>query len=165
MHRSPRTWFMAGVAVCVALLLAAYYFQHAGGLEPCPLCISQRIVVLVTGVVFLIAALHNPRARALRIYAWLGGITALSGAAISARHVWLQYLPKDAVPSCGPGLEYMLQNFPLSQVIPFFFSGTGDCAEVDWRFAGLTMPGWLLLIFIGLAVLSLVQLRNLPRRR
>ncbi len=144
----------------MGLLGMAAYFQFVGGLDPCPLCISQRIGVLLTGLVFLIAGLHNPGPTGIKRYAILGTITALLGASISTRHVWLQHLPPDQVPECGPGLEFIFQNFPLSETIKLMLSGTGDCAKVDWTLLGFSMPAWTLVAFLMLAVLSLLQIWN-----
>jgi len=157
---NPRIWFFLGFIGCVFLLAMGAYFQFVDGLEPCPLCISQRIAILLTGVVFLLAAVHNPGQSGGRIYAILGGVTSLLGGAVSTRHVWLQHLPKDQVPECGPGLEYMFQNFPLSATLKLMLSGTGDCAEVTWSFLSLSMPAWTLVAFLMLATLSLLQIRN-----
>lgn len=157
---NPRIWFFLGFFACVFLLAMGAYFQFVDGLEPCPLCISQRIAILLTGIVFLIAAIHNPLQSGVRVYAILGAVTALFGGAISTRHVWLQHLPKDQVPECGPGLEYMFQNFPLSATLKLMLSGTGDCAEVTWSFLSLSMPAWTLVAFLMLATLSLLQIWN-----
>ena len=134
------------------------YFQFVEGLDPCPLCISQRIAILLTGLVFLSAAIHNPGQNRVKIYAIIGAATALCGAAISTRHVWIQHLPPDQVPECGPGLDYVLQNFPLFETIKLMLSGTGDCAKVDWTLLGFSMPAWTLLAFLMLATLSLLQI-------
>jgi len=158
---NARIWFLLGFAGCVFLLGMGAYFQFVGGLDPCPLCISQRLAILATGIVFLIAALHNPGPDGVKRYSLLGTITALCGAAISTRHVWLQHLPPDQVPECGPGLEYVLENFPLSETIKMMLSGTGDCAKVDWTLFGFSMPAWTLLAFLMLATLSLLQRWNL----
>jgi disulfide bond formation protein DsbB len=124
------------------------------------LCISQRLAILATGIVFLIAAIHNPQQTGTTRYAIAGAITALMGASISTRHVWLQHLPPDEVPECGPGLEYMLQNFPLFDTLKLMLSGTGDCAKVDWTLFGFSMPAWTLLAFLMLATLSVLQIWN-----
>ena len=144
------------------MLAIGAYFQLIEEMEPCPLCISQRIAILVTGIVFLIAAIYNPKHRGLKIYSTLGVITALCGAAISTRHVWIQHLPPDEIPECGPGLGYVFENFPLLDTIKLMLNGTGDCAEILWTFLGLSIPGWTLVAFLGLAVLSLVQRWNTP---
>lgn len=159
---APRLCFLAGFLFCLALLLAALYFQFAGGLEPCPLCISQRIMVLAVALVLLAAVLHNPGAGGVRAYAVAGFAVALAGAFVSGRHVWLQHLPPDEVPACGPGLEYMFQYFPLTDTLHAMLTGTGDCAKVDWTLLGLSMPAWLLVCFLGLASLSLAQWWNAP---
>ncbi len=157
---NPKIWFLLGFLGCMSLLAMGAYFQFVDGLEPCPLCISQRIAILLTGLCFLIAALHNPPAAGIKIYAILGALIALSGGAISTRHVWLQHLPPDQVPECGPGLEYVFQNFPLSATIKLLLSGTGDCAEINWTLLGFSMPAWTLLAFLMLASLSLLQIWN-----
>ena len=142
------------------MLATGAYFQFVEELEPCPLCISQRIAILVTGVVFLIAAIHNPKACGLKFYSILGTITALFGAGISTRHVWVQNLPPDEVPECGPGLEYVFENFPLMDTNKLMLNGTGECAAVLWTFLGVSIPGWTLVAFVALAILSLLQQWN-----
>ncbi|WP_082081716.1 disulfide bond formation protein B [Methylocucumis oryzae] len=159
---TPRLWFFWGFLACTGLLLTAMYFQLVDGLEPCPLCISQRIAVFLVGVCFLSAAIHNPKDTGIKIYALLGALAALGGASISTRHVWLQHLPPDQVPECGPGLDYVFNNFPLSATIKLLLSGTGDCAKVDWTLLGFSMPAWTLVAFLSLAVLSLAQYWNRP---
>jgi disulfide bond formation protein DsbB len=159
---SARACFLLAFLFCAGLLASALYFQFAGGLEPCPLCISQRIMVLAVALVLLAAVLHSPGKLGMRVYAILGALTALGGASISGRHVWLQHLPPDQVPACGPGLEYMFKNFPLSDTLRAMVSGTGDCAKVDWTLLGLSMPAWVLICFLGLAAWSLAQFWNAP---
>ena len=147
-----------GFLACVVLIGVALYFQYVEYLEPCPLCIVQRLIVIAIGVVFLIAAIHNPAGWGRRIYD--AGLVVLSvlGAAVAGRHVWLQNLPLDQVPECGPGLEFLLKRFTLDQVLHKVLSGSGECAEVVWSFLGLSIPGWTLVAFSGLAILSLVLL-------
>lgn len=155
---APRIAFLLGFAACDLLLGIAAYFQFSEGLEPCPLCISQRLMVLAVGLVMLIAGLHNPKKASMqRIYGWVGCAVALAGAGVSGRHVWLQHLPEDQVPACGPGLEYMLKHFPLGETLQAMLTGTGDCAKVDWTMLGLSMPAWVLMAFLGLALWSGLQ--------
>lgn len=161
---SPRFCFLLAFLFCLGLLVTAAYFQFTQGLEPCPLCISQRIMVLAVALVLLAAVLHNPGAKGLRGYAVAGCVTALLGASVSARHVWLQHLPPEEVPACGPGIEYMFQYFPLSDALRAMLTGTGECAKVDWTLLGLSMPAWVLLCFLGLAAFSLAQWWNAPPR-
>lgn len=160
-HRRLCNGLLAGV--CAALMAYALYSQHILGLEPCPLCAIQRMAMLVTGLVFLLAFIHGPGQTGARVYALLVALTAGAGATVAARHVWLQNLPPEDVPACGPGLEYMLDVFPLSDALRMIFTGSGECAEVMWRFLGLTMPGWVLLSFAGLIVAALFV--NLPSAR
>ncbi len=163
--QTSRRVYLVGMLMCVALLLAAAYFQHILLLEPCPLCILQRLMVMVTGGVFLLAFLHNPRGLANRIYGGLIVISTMIGAGISTRHVWLQNLPPELVPSCGPGLNFMLENFPLRRTIELVFRGSGECAEVDWSLLGLTIPAWTLIAFVVLGVLGLNRLLSQSRGR
>lgn len=153
---TPRLWFFLGFTGCCLLLAAGAYMQFVLELEPCPLCISQRLAILATGLIFLIAAIHN---RATRIYAVIGAISALMGASISARHVWLQHLPPDQVPECSPGLEYVFQHFPLADTIKLMLTGTGECAQIDAIFLGLSIPAWTLLAFLLLAGFSLAAMK------
>lgn len=154
---STRSIFGFGFLFCAAMLAIAGYFQIVDNLEPCPLCILQRVFTLIVGVVFLFAFIHNPRQLGIRVYGCLAGLIALVGAAISARHVWLQNLPEDQVPSCGPGLNFMLENFPLNDAINMVLRGSGECAEVLWTFMGISIPGWTFVAFVLLAIASLSQ--------
>ena len=157
---NARICFLLGFLICGVLLAIAVYFQLVDGLEPCPLCISQRLVILLIGLVFLVAGLHNPKQTGIKRYALVGTVVALLGASIASRHVWLQHLPPEEVPECGPGLAYMFQYFPLFDTLKLMLSGTGDCAKVDWTMLGFSMPAWTLLAFIMLAILSFLHIWN-----
>ena len=146
---------LAGACLCAAMMAFALYAEHVLFLDPCPLCIFQRIAVIVLGLGFLVAGLHDPRGIGRWIYAGWTGLAALSGAALAAWHVRLQNLPADEVPACGPGLNYMLDNFPLSDALGMVFKGSGECAEVSWRLLGLSMPAWVLIGTLGLGVAAL----------
>lgn len=147
-----RVHHLAGFLFTAMLLATALWFQFQDGLEPCPLCISQRIAMLGTGLVMLAGVLHNPEKTGMRIYAGLALAIALAGACISLRHVWLQHLPPDEVPACGPGIGYMFDNFPMADIIKAMLNGTGDCAKVDWTLLGFSMPAWVLLCFLVIAL-------------
>lgn len=147
---TQRSIFFYGFLCCVALLVTALYFQYGLGLEPCPLCIFQRYFVVLLGILMLAGGVHNPRLGWRRTYGVLISIVAALGVAVAGRHVWLQNLPPDQVPECGPGLEYMLEAFPLTDALAMVFKGSGECAEVQWQFLGLTIPGWTLLVFLGI---------------
>ena len=152
---TPRVWFLFVVLSCACLLGYALYNQYVDYLDPCPLCILQRVVFVWMGVVALLAVLHNPGRTGQLIYAWLVGLGAAVGALIAGRHVWLQNLPAGEVPECGPGLNYMLENFPLTDVLSTVLYGSGSCAEVKWEFLGLSMPMWTLVWYIGLGLMTL----------
>lgn len=147
---SYRTIFLVGFLICAGLLAFALYAEYGLGMTPCPLCIFQRIAFLVMALFFLIGGLHAPRGRGRRVYAWGVLAGALGGAITAGRHLWLQSLPADQVPSCGPGLGYMLDAFPFSKMLKLVFTGSGECARVE-PILGLPMPLWSLLWFIVLA--------------
>lgn len=137
---------------CAGSLGFAYYAQYYLGFEPCPLCIFQRLALLVVTLMFLVATLHNPRDWGAKIYGVLIGLAAGVGAGIAARHVWLQHLPPEEAPRCGPSLEYMFEAFPLNETIHEVLTGSGECAKVDWTLLGFSMPEWTLLMFVVLVV-------------
>ena len=160
---NKRIAYLLGALICAALLGFGLYLQHVEGLEPCPLCVFQRVAFIALGLVFVVAALHGPGKTGAAVYALLGGLFALTGAGIAARHVWLQSLPPDQVPACGPGLSYMLEQYAVTRMLAKVLSGSGECAEAGWRFLGLTIPGWSLLWFVLLGI-ALVWLAMRSRR-
>ncbi|MGB3840791.1 MAG: disulfide bond formation protein B [Rhodanobacter sp.] len=156
---SYRFSFAVGFLVCAALMGFALYAEYAWEMTPCPLCIFQRVGFIVMGVFFLLGALHAPRGGLRWIYAagvWLG---AVFGIVVAARHLWIQSLPADQIPSCGPPLDYMFSAFPFAKVLRMVFAGSGECAAVE-PILGLPMPAWTLLWFVLLAVLTVVAVRR-----
>ena len=152
MRITRRNLLLTGFLFCVLLIAYALYTQYVLGLEPCPLCILQRVAVITLGLSFLFMALKHPQTKQSKFFAsLLLTIISSAGVGIAARHVWLQNLPPDKVPGCGPGLDFMMANFPLSEVFQMVFSGSGECAEISWSFAFLSMPAWVIiwLIFLG----------------
>jgi protein dithiol:quinone oxidoreductase len=158
---SRRTVNASAFAFCAAMMGYAYYAQFALELEPCPLCIFQRVFMIITGIFFMLVALHDPGRIGRMIYTGLLTLATAGGAAIAGRHIWLQSLPPDQVPVCGPGLDYMLEVFSYSETLAMVFTGSGECAEVKWTLLGFSMPVWVLAAFIGLGVVGL--LNNLRR--
>jgi len=150
-YLQPRAGYLAGFLVCAGMIAFALYLQHFEGQEPCPLCILQRVAWITLGSLFLVAAIHGPARVGAAVYGALLILVAGSGAAIAGRHVWLQNLPRDQVPACGPDLDYMLRQFPLSETLRRVLSGTGECAESGWTFLDLSIAGWSLvwLLLIG----------------
>lgn len=146
----PRFLNFAGFLACAGLLAYAYFAQFHLGLEPCPLCIFQRVGVIAVGAFFLLAAIHGPAKTGRRIYGGLIAVSALAGGAVAAWHVYLQQLPADQVPACGPGLDYMMDVFSFGETLRMVFSGSGECALSDWSFLGLSMPTWVLIAFVML---------------
>ncbi|HUX72874.1 MAG TPA: disulfide bond formation protein B [Steroidobacteraceae bacterium] len=139
-----------GFLVCVGLLCYAYFAQYVLHLDPCPLCIFQRVGIFATGAVFLAAAAHAPRRGGRRVYAALLALTALATSGVAVRQLYIQSLPPDAAPTCGASLRFMLQVLPLKDVLVKVLAGSGECAKIDWRFLGLAMPAWVLISAAGL---------------
>lgn len=157
MKMSPRMVNFLGAAACALLLGYAYYLQYYRGLEPCPLCIFQRVAFFSLGVIFLIATLHNPGRIAARVYGALLGLTALTGVGLAARHIYIQAQPVGSVPACGATLNYLMDVFPMTDVIRKVLTGSGECAKVDWTLFGLSMPVWTLGAFLALGAWGVSQ--------
>lgn len=155
-----RIAYLLGALVCAGLMGWALWLQYGLELEPCPLCVFQRIAVITTGVVFLIAAFHNPERVGATFYAALTVIVSGTGAALAAWHVWIQAQPKGAVPACGMGLNYMLETMPLTDVIGKVLRGSGECAEQGWLFMGLAIPSWTFVFFIAMIAAALALIRR-----
>jgi disulfide bond formation protein DsbB len=154
---------LLGFLACVCLLAYAYYAQFVMHLEPCPLCIFQRIGIFVLAVIFLIATLHEPAAFGRRVYALLLSLVALATIGVALRHLYIQSLPPDAVPACGASLEFMLKVFSLSEVLVKVLTGSGECAKITWEFLGLAMPAWVLISALVLGAWGLwANLRHQP---
>jgi len=134
------------------MLAYALYAQYRLGLEPCPLCIFQRVALIALGVVFLAAALQHPRGAGRYVYATLIGAAALTTAALAVRHLYIQSQPPGSIPSCGAPLDVMLRFSPLTEVLRKVLTGGGECSQVNWSFAGLAMPGWVLVAALVLGV-------------
>lgn len=141
----------------------ALFLQYVEHQDPCPLCMVQRVIFIAIMIVFILAALHGPRRAGERVYAALILVLSLTGVGVAARHIWIQNLPKDQVPACGPGLDYMLETMPMSHVLKELMHGSGECAEKGWTFLTLGIPQWSLLCYIALgvwAVLITIRVRQ-----
>lgn len=155
MKLSNRTLFSLGALASALLLGSGYYLQYFQGQDPCPLCLVQRGFYYAFGAVFLAAALHDPARAGAIAYSIAGLVFALGGAGVATRQVWLQHLPPDKVPACGPDLFYMLENFPLARALEKLFVGSGQCAEVKWRFLGFSIAEWSLGWFAAFALYAI----------
>jgi len=149
---NPRLLLALPALACTGLLGYGYYLQYVDSQDPCPLCLVQRGFYYGVLVVFAIAALHSPARTGKAIYCAAATLLALGGLGVAARQVWLQHLPADQVPACGPDLFFMMENFPLGRMLEKLFMGSGQCAEVTWRFLGLSIAEWSLAWFAALAV-------------
>jgi len=159
-----RTLNLLGFVCCVGLLGYAWYAQGVLRVEPCPLCIFQRIGVALTGLVFLVAGLHAPRGWGARVYGCLIALAAVATMAVAARHGWIQHLPEGAVPACGAGLKFLMEEFPVAEVVRKVLNGSGECHAVNWTFLSLAMPTWVLLCAVALGLLGLYANLRAPAR-
>ena len=158
---SARWLYLAGALVIGALFGAALYLQYVLHQIPCPLCMIQRAIFTAMLVLFALATLHNPKRTGAWIYGVLLTLLALGGVGVATRHIWLQHLPKDQVPACGPGLDYMLQNFPMADVWQELMHGSGECAAKGWTFLTLGIPEWSLIWYVLLGTWAmLIALRK-----
>jgi disulfide bond formation protein DsbB len=155
-----RIGYVLGFLVCLGLLGWAYYLQYGMDLEPCPLCIIQRVCFAGMGLVFLVAIFHTPGRAGATVYALLQLLIGGFGAAVAMRQVWIQSLSKGEVPSCGMSLDYMLETLPLTETIRKVFEGSGECAEKAWVFLHLSVAGWALVFFIALVVAGFALIRR-----
>lgn len=154
---AQRTLFGVIFLACCALLGFGYYLQYVRHIDPCPLCMVQRLFFLATGLTALVAAMHGPGVTGARVYAAFVILWGIGGGATAARQVWLQHLPADRVPECGPGLEFILQVYPLLDALEKIVKGSGECAEVVWTFLSLSIPEWAL-IWFSIVVLAAATL-------
>jgi disulfide bond formation protein DsbB len=161
----PRLLYAVPALACAGLLGFGYYLQYFDNQDPCPLCLVQRGFYYGVIVVFVIAALHAPKKTGHAVYCAIAAVLALGGFGVAARQVWLQHLPKDQVPACGPDLFFMMENFPLRRIFEKLFLGSGQCAEVNWRFLGLSIAEWSLACFMALALYALWLGLGLGKRR
>ncbi len=158
-------WYFFGFLVAVTMMGAALYFQHVLYLEPCPLCIFQRLAVIAIGFICLVAMLHNPSGWGKRFYALIISATSLIGLGVALRHSYLQRFPPSEYAECGPGLEVWLETLPLTKTLEKVLQGTGDCSNVVMRFLGLSIPEWTALAFLAFALFGLIALFSRARRQ
>ncbi len=147
---APRIVFLLLFLFTAGLMAFGYYLQYVVGLEPCPLCMTQRVFIVASGLMCLFAAVLGTRLGVRRSAGVVVPLLCLIGSGFSGRHLWLQSLPEDQVPACGPSVDYLLDNFPVSEALEILLRGNGNCAQVDWSLFGLSIPGWTLLAFIGI---------------
>jgi disulfide bond formation protein DsbB len=164
MRPAIRLTFAFVFVACVGLLAMALYLQEEMGLEPCPMCILQRYAFVAIGLVALVGALHGPAGAGLKVYAVLVALLAIAGGSVAVRQSWLQHHPPP-VSSCGTDLEFLVNNFPISQALPKIFAGSGDCAAVHWRLLGMSIAEWALVWFVIFLLIAVwLAMRRSPRR-
>lgn len=164
LRRISNNWlYLAGFLFASGLMGFGLYLQYIEHQDPCPLCMVQRVIFIAILVLFLLAATHGPRGLGARIYAALIGLLSMTGIAVAARHIWIQHLPPDQVPACGPGLDYMLETMPMARVLKELLHGSGECAAKGWSFLGFGIPEWSLLCYLVLGSWAvLIALRGKP---
>ncbi|MGY1489648.1 disulfide bond formation protein B [Methylobacillus pratensis] len=151
-----RRGYFLGFVASFGLVGLALFLQQKYNLEPCPLCISQRIAFMALGVLFLVAALHNPGSLGRKVYGLLHVIAAVTGIGIAARHIWIQANPDKVMAECGAGFDYIMETFPLKKALDLIFKGTGECSAIDWTLFGLTIPQLSLVAFAGLGLFAVL---------
>ena len=156
--KSNRLFYLVVFLISISLLSYGYYLQFVEGLEPCPLCIFQRVAFIAISAFAFIGTVHGPQRVGRYVYSSLILISALVGASIATRQVWLQHLPADLVPECGPGLDFMLDVFPLGETLKMVFTGSGECAKVDWTFLGFSIAELSLAWFVTFALASVLHM-------
>lgn len=139
------------------ITIAVAYFENSLNLEPCYLCMIQRGIIIVIGLICVLAAVHNPRQFGQRVYASLSIAMVITGIYFSGKQLWLQSLPESQVPSCGIPVEQLFDNFSITEAVTMLLIGDGNCAEVQWQLMGLSMPGWVMVCFVGFGVIGAVQ--------
>lgn len=163
--RARRRLVDVGVLVfCLGLLGYALFLQYYRGLDPCPLCLFQRIAIIGLTISYFLAALVADGWRVLRVVvSVLIGLVALAGSGVAIRHLYIQSLPPGSVPACGASLDYLWDVFPVVDVLRKVLTGSGECAKIDWTFLGLAMPAWVLIWLVILGTLGVLV--NWPARR
>ena len=150
-----KTGYLIGFAKCFGLVGLALVIQTYYKLEPCPLCITQRIVFMSLGVLFLIAAFVKPASLFGKLLVLAQVAAALIGTGWALRHWWIQAHRDSMVVDCGVGFDYMFENFPLKKAFSLVFKGTGDCAAIDWTFLGLSLPQLALIAFVAFGIYAI----------
>ena len=153
---SNRWLYFAGIVFVGGLMGFGLFLQYVKHQDPCPLCMVQRVIFIGILLLFALAALHGPKRPGERVYAVLINLLSLTGVGVASRHIWIQNLPKDQVPACGPGLDYMLNTFPMSEVLKELMHGSGECATKGWTFLTLGIPEWSLLCYLALGVWAIL---------
>ena len=157
LQRIPgRVLYLAGFLYTSSLMAFGFYLQYVKHQDPCPLCMVQRMIFVAILALFLLAAMQGPKRTGAIIYAVLISLLSLSGVAVALRHIWIQHLPLDQVPACGPDLDYMLDTMPLARVFKELLHGSGECAAHGWTLFTLGIPQWSLLCYLALGALAIL---------
>ena len=144
------------------ITIAVVYFENSLNLEPCYLCVIQRGVIIVIGMICVLAVLHNPDKFGQRVYAFSSIVMVIVGIYFSGKQLWLQSLPESQVPSCGIPVEQLFDNFSMTEAFTMLLIGDGNCAEVQWQLMGFSMPAWVMVCFVGFGVIGAVQFLRKP---
>lgn len=154
-----RRFFLLMGATGLGLIIVALFFEHMLLLEPCLLCYAQRACVYLVIFLSLFGFLHKNQSLIIfRTYIGLVITIIVCGILLSIRQLYLQNLPPELVPSCGPDIDYLFETLPVLEVFMLAVRGDGNCAEVLWSFLGISIPGWLLIAFSAQLIYSVVSL-------
>ncbi len=134
---------------------ASLYFQYIEHLEPCPLCIAQRLSIFLLAITYFFA-LFIKRNNLRIINFCLQFIFSMFGASMAARQVWLIHTPKLHRPGCMPDMTLLWHYLPLKDLVQAFLNGSEACGEVPWTFLGASMPAWMLGFFIFFIIASMI---------
>ena len=107
---SPRIAFVTAL-ICVGLLSAAFYLEFISGLVPCALCLAQRAMFALICIACLLYLLPFYGSRL--IFGLLSFVSSGLGIWLASRQLWLQSLPEDQLPACGPDIYFILERFPI----------------------------------------------------
>jgi len=153
-----RTLFFLAFIACASFLGAAVYLEYQLGPSLSPLCLVQRVLYAIYGLICLLAVLHCPHKQGWRVYAALMLLVSLCGAAVASRQVFLQAFAPEDMAACLANLQYLLDTQPYLKVLSLVLYGHAGCSEISWSFVGLSIPEWSLLAFAGLSVFALGHL-------
>lgn len=134
------------------VVLSSIYLQYFLHLNPCPLCIMQRICAFLLLATFGISIWQQ---RHFMISWYFQLFFSVAGAFFAIRQLWLQHLPADQLPACMPGLDILVKYFPWHMAAKSLLWGTGDCGEVDWSFLNLSLAAWSALYFLFMIGITL----------
>jgi protein dithiol:quinone oxidoreductase len=160
---TPRHYYLSLFLVTSALFVGSLLLQYGFRLEPCALCMIDRVLVFVLAMLYLVACLHQPSAQGQWVYRLLGLCLVALGLFTTGRHLWIMHLPPEQMPSCTPSLEYLIETLPLHEAIMVLFQGSKECGENVRPFLGLSLPAWTFVGFCVIGILNIIPCKKKGR--